>query len=283
MFLLLTLIGLLAGILIGTIGIGGVILVPLLSFVLGIDLHIAMSASSLSFLFPGIVGTLTYANKRSIVWEKVLWLSVGIIPAALLGALVNTNLNTDVLVLIVAGLIAFSGINVFINRQNESGVIPDFRKPLLIIIGALVGFGSSLTGDGRAGSFGANTDNTALPGVKINRHQSGYSTADCGLCSDWFLALWSDRSGIGVALGNRPSGRCIYWRTHCASFANCSADTLGGHSINRSWRDDDLADCCLVPEKSNSAKLDKSIRAQAFWQNMKSQIAKAKWASSLLG
>ena len=148
MFLLLTLIGLLAGILIGTIGIGGVILVPLLSFVLGIDLHIAMSASSLSFLFPGIVATLTYANKRSIVWEKVLWLSVGIIPAALLGALVNTNLNTDVLVLIVAGLIAFSGINVFINRQNESGVIPDFRKPLLIIIGALVGFGSSLTGTG---------------------------------------------------------------------------------------------------------------------------------------
>ena len=48
----------------------------------------------------------------------------------------------------MAGLIAFSGINVFINRQNESGVIPDFRKPLLIIIGALVGFGSSLTGTG---------------------------------------------------------------------------------------------------------------------------------------
>ncbi len=148
MFLFLTLIGLLAGVLIGTIGIGGVILVPLLSLVLGFDLHVAMAASSLSFLFPGIVGTLTYAKKRSIVWEKVLWLSVGIIPAALLGARVNTNLNTDVLVLIVAGLIAFSGIKVFINRQNESGVIPDFRKPLLILIGALVGFGSSLTGTG---------------------------------------------------------------------------------------------------------------------------------------
>lgn len=146
--MLVTLIGLLAGLLIGTIGIGGVILVPLLSFVLGFDLHVAMAASSLSFLFPGIVGTLTYAKKRSIVWEKVLWLSVGIIPAALLGARVNTHLNTDVLVLIVAGLIAFSGINVFINRQNESRVIPDFRKPWLILIGALVGFGSSLTGTG---------------------------------------------------------------------------------------------------------------------------------------
>jgi len=31
----------------------------------------------------------------------------------------------------------------------------------------------------------------------------------------------------------------------------------------------------LVPEKSNSAILDKSIRAQAFWQALKSEIAKS--------
>jgi uncharacterized membrane protein YfcA len=148
MFLFITLIGLLAGILIGTIGIGGVILVPLLSFVLKIDMHLAMSASSMSFLLPGVVGTLTYAKKGSIIWEAVLWLSVGVVPAALLGTRVNTNLETDVLVLIVAGLIAFSGINVFINRQNESGMIPEFRRVLLVFIGALVGFGSSLTGTG---------------------------------------------------------------------------------------------------------------------------------------
>lgn len=148
MFLIITLIAILAGILIGTIGIGGVILAPLLSFVLGIDLHIAISACSFSYLFPGTVGTLTYAQKGSIEWNKVLWLSIGIIPAALLGAQVNTNLNTDVLILIVAGLIAFSGINVFINRKNEPSNMKDFRKSLLIIIGAFVGFGSSLTGTG---------------------------------------------------------------------------------------------------------------------------------------
>ena len=192
MFIFLTLIGLLAGVLIGTIGIGGVILVPLLSFVLGFDLHFAMAASSLSFLFPGIVGTLTYANKGSIVWEKVLWLSVGIIPAALLGARVNSNLNTDVLVLIVAGLIAFSGINVFINRQNESGVIPDFGKPLLILIGALVGFGSSLTGTGGPVLLVPILITLHYPALKSIGISQGYSTADCPLCNDWFLALWSD-------------------------------------------------------------------------------------------
>ncbi|MCP5100545.1 MAG: sulfite exporter TauE/SafE family protein [Chloroflexi bacterium] len=148
MFIFITLIGLLAGIFIGTIGIGGVILAPLLSFVLGFDLHIAMSASSLSFLFPGIVGTLSYAIKRSIVWEKVLWLTVGIIPTALLGARVNSRLNTAVLIIIVAALIAFSGINVFFIRQDESKAAPDFSKPVMIFIGALVGFGSSLTGTG---------------------------------------------------------------------------------------------------------------------------------------
>ncbi len=148
MFLFITLFALLAGTLIGTMGIGGVILVPLLSFMLGFDLHVAMSASSLSFLFPGLVGTLTYAVKRSIVWEKVLWLSVGIIPAALLGARVNSHLNTDVLILIVAGLITFSGINVFINRQDESAETVDFSKLLLVFIGMLVGFGSALTGTG---------------------------------------------------------------------------------------------------------------------------------------
>jgi uncharacterized protein len=148
MFLLITLIGLLAGLFIGTIGIGGVILAPLLSFGLGFDLHLAMAASSFSFLFPGVVGTVTYAKKRSIVWDKVLWLSVGIVPAALLGARFNVNLNTAVLTIIVAALITFSGINVFINRQNESKEIPQFSKLLLIFIGAVVGFGSSLTGTG---------------------------------------------------------------------------------------------------------------------------------------
>ncbi|VAW41272.1 hypothetical protein MNBD_CHLOROFLEXI01-1305 [hydrothermal vent metagenome] len=148
MFLFITLISLLAGMLIGTIGIGGVILAPLLAFALGFDLHLAMSASSFSFLFPGLVGTLTYAKKRSIVWEKVLWLSVGIVPAALLGARVNSYLDTAVLILIIASLITFSGINVFLKTADESEEIPQISKLWMIFIGAVVGFGSALTGTG---------------------------------------------------------------------------------------------------------------------------------------
>jgi len=147
-FITITLIGLLAGLLIGTIGIGGVILAPLLSFALGFDLHSAISASSFSFLFPGLVGTVTYAHKRSIDWQNVLWLTVGIIPATLLGARLNVNLDTAVLTIIVAVLITFSGINVFINHQIEQEAIPEISKNVLIFIGAVVGFGSSLTGTG---------------------------------------------------------------------------------------------------------------------------------------
>jgi uncharacterized protein len=148
MILPITIIGLIAGVFIGTIGIGGVILVPFLSFILGIDVHTAMSASSFSFLFPGLVGTMTYAIKKSIAWEKVLWISIGIVPAALLGALVNSNLNTDILIIIVAALIIFSGVNVFANRKRETEVMPNFSQITLVLIGVFVGFGSTLTGTG---------------------------------------------------------------------------------------------------------------------------------------
>lgn len=147
-FLFITLFALLAGALIGAIGIGGVILVPLLTVSLGIDLHVAMAASSFSFLFPGLMGTLTYAQRGSIQWQKVGWLTLGIIPAALLGARTNTSLNTDLLVVIVAGLLTFSGINGLRNRPKPTGPAMGLSSPALILIGAVVGFGSSLTGTG---------------------------------------------------------------------------------------------------------------------------------------
>ncbi|WP_457552648.1 TSUP family transporter [Desulfobacula sp.] len=62
------------------VGIGGILLSPLLTYFLGIDLHLAMAVSSWSFLFTGIVGTITYNRKRTISWYMVCWLSLGIVP-----------------------------------------------------------------------------------------------------------------------------------------------------------------------------------------------------------
>jgi uncharacterized membrane protein YfcA len=136
------------GMLIGMVGIGGILLAPMLVYLADIDLHIAMATSSWSFLFTGIAGTVAYARKGTISWDLVGWLSVGILPATILGARVNLSLQTEFLTIILAALIVFSGINAL--RKNRTGKRDSFRmsRQLFVTIGVFIGFGSSLTGTG---------------------------------------------------------------------------------------------------------------------------------------
>ncbi len=148
MLLKIILIGLLTGTLIGTVGVGGILLTPLLVFTLGTELHIAQATSSFSFLFTGIVGVFVYARRKSIDWKPVLWISIGIIPATLLGAKVNTILSSTALTLILASLIVFSGFNALSKHSKNAHTSQTLNKAALILIGVGVGFGSSLTGTG---------------------------------------------------------------------------------------------------------------------------------------
>ncbi|MBF0280647.1 MAG: sulfite exporter TauE/SafE family protein [SAR324 cluster bacterium] len=141
-------IGITTGLLIGMVGIGGILLSPLLSYVLHMDLHLAMATSSWSFLFTGVIGTFFYAKKKSISWEKVWWLSLGIVPATLIGARTNVFLPAKFLTIILAILIGFSGLHAFI-RQSVKNLKPNqIGNFQLILIGFAVGFGSALTGTG---------------------------------------------------------------------------------------------------------------------------------------
>ena len=65
------------GVLIGAIGIGGVLLVPMLTYVLGISIHVAIATAMFSYLFTGIVGAFEYARRGSVNWSKGVWLCVG--------------------------------------------------------------------------------------------------------------------------------------------------------------------------------------------------------------
>jgi uncharacterized membrane protein YfcA len=180
LLLKILLIGLLTGTLIGAVGVGGILLTPLLIFALGTDLHIAQATSSFSFLFTGLMGTFIYARRKSIAWAQVLWISLGVIPATIAGARVNTTASAAILTLILAALILYSGANALVKcktasmdpgsrtlnvgtRSSEivvtgaqpSGArtsMPEFtiklKKATLVFIGLGVGFGSALTGTG---------------------------------------------------------------------------------------------------------------------------------------
>ena len=148
-FLLLAVAALIIGVLIGCIGVGGILLPPALAYIGGLDLHLAMATSVWSFIFSGIAGTVSYSRRRSINYRMGLWLSLGIVPAAVLGARANAALPVSVLTVILAILIAVVGINALfskppaVDRQAQS-----FGALALLTIGFVVGFGSVLTGTG---------------------------------------------------------------------------------------------------------------------------------------
>ena len=141
-------VGSVTGLLIGMVGIGGILLAPMLVYGAGIDLHLAMATSSWSFLFAGIAGTIAYARKGTISWNMVGWLCVGVLPGTILGAKINVSLPTGILTVILAALILSSGIFALIKKtatkQDESRV----NRIVLVLIGFAVGFGSALTGTG---------------------------------------------------------------------------------------------------------------------------------------
>jgi uncharacterized protein len=140
--------GLITGTMIGAIGVGGILLAPILNTFFGIDLHTATATSSWSFLFTGVAGTLAYMRRGVIRKRPVAWLTLGIIPATLLGAWTNSVLPQEALSVVLAGLIIFSGVNSLYKRNTKESEPTELRNWQWIVIGVMVGFGSSLTGTG---------------------------------------------------------------------------------------------------------------------------------------
>ena len=142
-------LGLLAGVLIGCVGIGGIILVPLLAYLGGVDIKIAIAASMFAYLLSGAVGTFVFARHKSIQWDMTTWMWVGAMPAAFLGALTVDYLPSWALELGVGSLITASGLHAIRGEDTDAGTAPpSVSNGALSGIGAVTGFISALTGTG---------------------------------------------------------------------------------------------------------------------------------------
>ena len=136
------------GVLIGGVGIGGVLLVPMLTYLLGLDVRTAIAAAMFSYLFSGSVGALIYARNKSIQWRSAFWLFVGAGLGAFLGAYVSFVMPARGLELFIAILILLAGVNAL----RSSGDHRLRERPLpargLAAIGGATGIGSALSGTG---------------------------------------------------------------------------------------------------------------------------------------
>lgn len=200
MLVLLLLATLAAGTLIGSIGIGGVLLTPALTYLAGFDVHVAMGTAMWAFVFTGITGTAAYARRGTLEWGLALRLCVGAIPGALAGAWANALLSQGILKLLLAILLVATGSYAIAGaRTTRNATI--LSGPTLAIVGVGVGFGSGLTGTGGP-VFAVPTllllGMPALPVVGISQVMqlpvSGFGTLG-------FLLSGRVDIGLGIALG----------------------------------------------------------------------------------
>jgi len=141
----------LVGMLIGTVGVGGVLMVAYLALFAGLSIHEAAATSLFSFLFTGILGTALYQRRGSIDWRIAAPVCAGAIVFGFLGAAVAAALDRRPLALVIALIIIAAGVYILAPLRTGPGE-RNGRSPgerwLLGAVGAASGFGSGLTGAG---------------------------------------------------------------------------------------------------------------------------------------
>lgn len=216
--LVLVAVALVTGALIGTVGIGGVLLVPALVVIGGLTVHEATPIATLSFLFAGIAGTAAYARQGRIDWATTKWLLIGAIPGAVAGAATNVALSATAITIVIAAMLGAAAFQAFRDRPVESD---SGRHSLgvaaLFAIGVVVGFGSTLSGTGGpvllipimllAGAVVGVAVSSSQP-IQIPIAVFGAASFLAYGALDWQLAIaLGVVQGVGVVGGARVSGR----------------------------------------------------------------------------
>lgn len=143
-----TLAALVIGLLIGTIGIGGVLLTPWLSQVIGLPVRDAIMISSFAFIGTGIAALVVSARALQGA-DRMDWRLVGAtLPGALLGTWALSLIPGWIALALLAVLTLVIGLRVlFVNAAGRRLQEPARSTPALPI-GLFTGFASAITGTG---------------------------------------------------------------------------------------------------------------------------------------
>lgn len=136
-----------AGGLIGACGIGGVLLVPVLTKLGGVPLPQAIAAASLAFALPALVALGPLRRQRALA-VRCIPLLVGALAGAASGALLVRWLPAMVLMAGITMLVLFAGWRGLNGAPAASEPAAPLGPTALLALGALVGLGSALTGTG---------------------------------------------------------------------------------------------------------------------------------------
>lgn len=139
------------GFFIGAVGVGGVLLIPFLVLLGGLDIHSAAATALFTFLFTGLLGTWLFQRRGSIQWRLAVPVCAGATIAGYLGAAAASRIDPRPLTLLIALIIMVAGLWVLRPapehaRARGGGSRGD--TVTLLGVGAASGFGSGLSGAG---------------------------------------------------------------------------------------------------------------------------------------
>jgi len=137
---------LVAGLLIGLSGIGGVLLVPVLTGAAGVPLERAVAACMFAFLFSGLYAALIHLRRARPPARGLVALCVAAAAGAALGAATLDRLPETGVRLFIAALALASGIHALATRRAPGTHAPG--PALLAFLGLVVGYGSAISGTG---------------------------------------------------------------------------------------------------------------------------------------
>jgi uncharacterized membrane protein YfcA len=142
----------LAGALIGATGIGGVLVVPVLTQLEGLGVAHAVAASSLAFAFPGLVSLWWLRQppspSESVPRRRLVWLVGGAIVGATLGGWLAHLMPVRALLLGLAVLALGSGLRGLWPPPANPRPALALGPSVLAMTGLAVGLGSGFTGTG---------------------------------------------------------------------------------------------------------------------------------------
>lgn len=133
---------------VGAVSLGGVIMVPAIVHLTGIEIHIVVASVLLSTLFSGSVGTFMYARHGAINWSMATWLGVGALIGAFAGTFVLARLPGTLIEGIVGTFILLTGLHALLARQAKPEGQAMRSNLSLVVVGAVAALGAAVSGAG---------------------------------------------------------------------------------------------------------------------------------------
>ena len=133
------------GVLIGNVGLGGFLMVPVLVHLQGATVREGLVVAALAFLASGLVSLALWRRRPAFALRPLRGFLVACLPGAMLGASVVEATVDDVLAAVIAAAFALAGIAEWCGFPREAPA----RAPTLAAStggGLAAGFGSALTG-----------------------------------------------------------------------------------------------------------------------------------------